>query len=194
MLEHLPPDGVWSLASPLLSDPVRGVRIRAVSLLAAVPAATQPQPDRARFEQAAEEFVAAQRSNAERPEARTTLANFLAQRGQMVEAEIEYKAALRLSPQYVAAAINLADLYRQLGRDSEEGEIILRSALTAAPREAAVTPCAWAVVNEAQATKFSRLSPRFEKQMNLSLTVRNTRMFMRLRCIPAACVTKPWQC
>ena len=137
MLEHLPPDRVWPLASPLLSDPVRGVRIRAVSLLAAVPAAAQPQPDRARFEQAAKEFVAAQRSNDERPEARTTLGNFLAQRGQAAEAEAEYKAALRLSPQYVAAAINLADLYRQLGRDSE-GEIILRSALTAAPREAAV--------------------------------------------------------
>ena len=137
MLEHLPSDRIWPLASPLLSDPVRGVRIRAVSLLAAVPAAAQPQPDRARFEQAAKEFVAAQRSNAERPEARTTLGNFLAQRGQAAEAEAEYKAALRLSPQYVAAAINLADLYRQLGRDSE-GEIILRSALTAAPREAAV--------------------------------------------------------
>jgi predicted CXXCH cytochrome family protein len=137
MLEHLPPDRVWPLASPLLSDPVRGVRIRAVSLIAAVPAAAQPQADRARFEQAAKEFVAAQRSNDERPEARTTLGNFLAQRGQAAEAEAEYKAALRLSPQYVAAAINLADLYRQLGRDGE-GEVILRSALAAAPREAAI--------------------------------------------------------
>ena len=43
MLEHLPSDRIWPLASPLLSDPVRGVRIRAVSLLAAVPAAAQPQ-------------------------------------------------------------------------------------------------------------------------------------------------------
>ena len=33
-----------------LSDPVRGVRIRAASLLAAVPAASQPQADRARFD------------------------------------------------------------------------------------------------------------------------------------------------
>ena len=35
------------------------------------------------------------------------------------DAEAEYKAALQLSPQYVTAAINLADLYRQLGRDTE---------------------------------------------------------------------------
>ena len=65
-----------------LSDPVRGVRIRAASLLAAVPTASQPPADRARFDHAATEFVDAQRANAERPEARTTLANFLAQRGQ----------------------------------------------------------------------------------------------------------------
>ena len=69
------------------------VRIRAVSLLAAVPVASQPQPDRTRFEQVAAEFIAAQRTNAERPEARTTLANFLALRGQPIDAETEYKAA-----------------------------------------------------------------------------------------------------
>jgi predicted CXXCH cytochrome family protein len=137
MLANLPPAQVWPLVSPLLADPVRGVRIRAASLLAAVPAARQPQADRARFDQAAAEFISAQRANAERPEARTTLANFLAQRGQAAEAEAEYKAALRLSPQYTIAAVNLADLYRQLGRD-QEGESTLRTAITASPRDAAV--------------------------------------------------------
>jgi tetratricopeptide (TPR) repeat protein len=136
MLEDLPAGQIWPLVSPLLSDPVRGVRIRAASLLAVVPSANQPPADRARFDQAAKEFIAAQRSNAERPEARTTLGNFLAQRGSAAEAEVEYKAALKLSPQYAMAAINLADLYRQLGRDSE-GESALRAALEASPREAA---------------------------------------------------------
>ncbi|TYO64287.1 tetratricopeptide repeat protein [Bradyrhizobium hipponense] len=136
MIENLPAGQIWSIASPLLADPVRGVRIRAASLLAAVPTASQPPADRQRFDRAAKEFVDAQRFNADRPEGRTTLANFLAQRGQAPEAEAEYKAALRLNPQYIAAAINLADLYRQHGRDSE-GEIILRSALAAAPDEAA---------------------------------------------------------
>jgi predicted CXXCH cytochrome family protein len=136
MLENLPPAQIWPLVSPLLSDSVRGVRIRAASLLAAVPAANQPPADRARFDQAAKEFVAAQRANAERPEARTALGNFFAQRGQAIDAEAEYKAALRLSPQYATAAINLADLYRQLGRDSE-GESVLRGAIASSPREAA---------------------------------------------------------
>jgi len=137
MLENLPASQIWPSVSPLLSDPVRGVRIRAASLLASVPTASQPREDRARFDEAAKEFVAAQRGNTMRPEARTALANFLAQRGQAAEAETEYKAALRLSPQYAAASINLSDLYRQLGRDGE-GEIVLRTAIEGSPREAAV--------------------------------------------------------
>ena len=135
MLENLPAGQIWPLVSPLLADPVRGVRIKAVALLAAVPTASQPKPDRTRFDAAAEEFVAAQRSNAERPEARTTLANFFAQRGRTAEAETEYQAALKLSPQYPTAAINVADLYRQLGRDGD-GESALRAALAVAPRDA----------------------------------------------------------
>ena len=137
MLANLPAAQIWPLVSPLLTDPVRGVRIRAVSLLAAVPVARQPQADRARFDRAAAEFVDAQHENAERPEARTTLANFLAQRGQSAEAEVEYKAALRLSPQYTVAAVNLADLYRQLGRDSQ-GENVLRAAIATSARDAAL--------------------------------------------------------
>ena len=74
-----PSSGRWS--SPLLSDPVRGVRIRAASLLAAVPTASQPPPIASASISAAKEFVAAQRSNADRPEARATLGNFLARRG-----------------------------------------------------------------------------------------------------------------
>jgi len=135
MLENLPAGQIWPFVSPLLSDPVRGVRIKAAALLAAVPTASQPKADRTHFDAAAEEFVAAQRSNAERPEARTTLANFFRQRGLSTEAETEYKAALKLSPQYPTAAINLADLYRQLGRDGD-GERALRDALAAAPRDA----------------------------------------------------------
>jgi predicted CXXCH cytochrome family protein len=136
MLENVPAGQIWPFASPLLSDPVRGVRIRAASLLAAVPTAGQPPPDRESFERAVSEFIAAQRSNADRPEARTTLGSFFARRGQPIEAEAEYKAALQLSPQYLAASINLADLYRQLGRDGE-GEAVLRAAIIVSPREAA---------------------------------------------------------
>ena len=60
--------------------PVRGVRSARVAARG-VPAANQPAADRERFEHAAEEFIAAQRLNADRPEARATLGNFYARRG-----------------------------------------------------------------------------------------------------------------
>jgi len=135
MLESVPPLQLWPHVSPLLSDPSRGVRIRAVRILAAVPTENQPAADRASFEQAATEFVAAQRLNADRPESRTTLGNFFVNRGRMTEAETEFKAALRLSPQYPAAAINLSDLYRRLGRD-KEGESVLRETIAVTPLDA----------------------------------------------------------
>jgi tetratricopeptide (TPR) repeat protein len=135
MLEGVAPIQRWPLASPLLTDSNRGVRIRAASLLAAVPSTGQPPADREIFEHAAAEFVAAQRLNADRPEARATLGNFYARRGLSAQAEAEYRAALRLSPQYAPAAINLADLYRGLGRDGD-GESVLRAAIAASPRDA----------------------------------------------------------
>ena len=55
--------------------------------------------------------------------------------GCSAEAEAEYKAALKLSPQYAPASINLADLYRQTGRDGD-GESMLRTAISASPEDA----------------------------------------------------------
>jgi predicted CXXCH cytochrome family protein len=137
LLENGPAPERWSLAAPLLSDPVRGVRIRAASLLAAVPTANQPAVDREAFDRADAEFIAAQRFNADRPEARSALANFYASRGQLDKAETEYKAALKLNPQYAPAAINLADLYRALGNDAA-GERLLRAMNSTAPENAEV--------------------------------------------------------
>jgi predicted CXXCH cytochrome family protein len=137
MLVNVSPQQIWPLVAPLLSDPIRGVRIRAVNLLAAVPADRQPQADRKQFEDAAAELVAALRLNADRPEERSSLANFYARRGRAAEAEAEYKAALRLSQQFTPAAVNLADLYRRLGRDGD-GESTLRKAIALSPADASL--------------------------------------------------------
>jgi Flp pilus assembly protein TadD len=132
MLQDLPLDQRWSIASPLLSDSIRGVRIRTVSLLGDVPSSRLSEADQGRFDRAAEEFVAAQKFNADRPEARSTLGSFYARRGRYSEAEAEYRAALRLSPQFTGAAINLADLYRQTGRE-DDSEKVLRNAINVVP-------------------------------------------------------------
>jgi predicted CXXCH cytochrome family protein len=135
MIEAVPMEQLWPLASPLLADPVPGVRIRAAALLAAAPAENLPPADRERFDRAVAELVAAHRRNADRPEGRSALGDFDARRRAFAEAEAEYKAALALSPQYAPASINLADLYRQTGRDGD-GENVLRAAIAASPRDA----------------------------------------------------------
>ncbi len=132
LLANAPLEQRWSIASPALSDPIRGVRIHSASILGDMPSSRLPESDRIRFERAMEEFIAAQKLNADRPEARTTLGNFYARRGRRSEAETEYQAVLRLSPQFTGAAVNLADLYRQTGRE-EAGEKILRLAIAAVP-------------------------------------------------------------
>jgi predicted CXXCH cytochrome family protein len=135
MLENAPPEQKWPIASPSLADPIRGVRIRTASILADVPSARLSANDRGSFDRAAEEFIAAQKFNADRPEARSTLGAFYARRGRNSEAEAEYQAALRLSPQFTGASINLADLYRQTGRE-DTGEKVLRTAIAAVPDDA----------------------------------------------------------
>jgi tetratricopeptide (TPR) repeat protein len=134
MLQNLPLDQRWSTVAPLLSDSVRGVRIRAASMLADAPPSRLSEPDRLRLDRAAEEFIVAQKFNADRPEARTTLGAFYTRRGRSSDAESEYKAALRLSPQFTGASINLADLYRQTGRETD-AERVLRSAIEISPND-----------------------------------------------------------
>ena len=136
-LEGGPANQLWTVASAQLADPVRGVRIRAAELLASVPPSQQPAADRDRFAQAAAEFVAAQRLNADRPDARTALGNFLARQADAASAETEYWAALRLGLAFAPAAINLSDLYRQLGRDGD-GERVLRESLSRSPQDASL--------------------------------------------------------
>jgi tetratricopeptide (TPR) repeat protein len=125
---------IWPLAVPLLSDPVRGVRVRGADLLAAVPAANQLAADRRAFDRATAEFVAAQLLNADRPEARLTLGSFHARRGETAEAEAEYKAALRIAPQFAPAAVNLAAFIGR--RRGAVGEVVLRAAIAASPKDA----------------------------------------------------------
>ena len=136
-LEGVPPEQRWALAGALLTDPVRAVRVQATSLLASVPAAGLSADDRRRFDSAAREYVEVQRFNADRPEGRVTLGAFFAQRGEPGMAEAEYRAAITLAPRSIPAYVNLADLYRGLGRD-KEGETILRKALAIEPANAAV--------------------------------------------------------
>ncbi|MBW3628381.1 MAG: tetratricopeptide repeat protein [Gemmatimonadetes bacterium] len=136
VLEALPGQQRPAVAAPYLRDPSRIVRLQAAWLLAPVSAALGGE-DRQAFALAADEFIASQRFNADRPENRVTLGTFLVQLGRAPEAVAEYRAALRISPRAIAAYVNLADLYRAQGMEGE-GERLLREGLAAAPNDASL--------------------------------------------------------
>jgi tetratricopeptide (TPR) repeat protein len=120
---------------PLLTDPVRSVRMEAARALAGEPEQKLSAVDREAFAKALAEYVQAQRFNADRPEAQSNLGMLHAERGDIPGAEKALREALALDASFAPAAVNLADLYRSHGRDAD-AEKTLRAALANAPREA----------------------------------------------------------
>lgn len=121
-------------AQERLTDPVLGVRVEAAQAVADIRPEAQQEPLRGLLMRAFAEFEAAQALNADRPEARASLALYLIRRGRPDAAEAELRAGLALDPMAVELAVNLADLLRQRGRDPE-GEAVLRQAIAVAPKE-----------------------------------------------------------
>jgi tetratricopeptide (TPR) repeat protein len=125
------------LLARMLGDPVRLVRMDAARTLAGEAEARLAPDDRKRFQSALEEYVAAQRFNADRPEGHAGLGILAATRGRDDEAAAAYRKALELDPTYVQAALNLADLDRALARE-DEAERTLREAVKRLPQSAPV--------------------------------------------------------
>lgn len=136
VFEQLPPQRRKAIV-PLLDDPSRIVRMQAARTLAPLADDAFDAEGLEAFRAAAAEFVAAERFNADRPEHRTNLGGFLAERGETVAAEAEYRAALQLDRGFVPAWANLADLRRQQGREAD-AEATLREGLQLAPGAAAL--------------------------------------------------------
>lgn len=134
-LEALPPDGRLRLAARLLADPVRAVRIPAGRAVADLSATLLDDARTAARNAAREEYVAAQRVNAERPEAHLALALPHQRRRDAAAAERALREALALDPGFVPAYVNLADPYRTLDRDAD-GERVPREGLGRAPESA----------------------------------------------------------
>ncbi|MBV8157651.1 MAG: tetratricopeptide repeat protein, partial [Dyella sp.] len=112
------------LAAPLADDPVLDVRIKAGRVLAGVPDAQLDAGQRAARDRAFAAFVASQEAVAERPEAHYDLGLVYAERGETAKAEQAFRQALKLQPDFVPAFINLADMYRALGREDDAEKVI----------------------------------------------------------------------
>jgi Tfp pilus assembly protein PilF len=128
---------VVQAAAPLLSDPVRAVRVEAARALAGVDPNTMTAEQRTAFDSAYRELVAAEMADADRPEAHLNLGLLHLRRQLPAEAEAEYRTALRLDRDFVPAMANLADLDRMRGQD-QQGAELLRKALLVEPRNADV--------------------------------------------------------
>jgi predicted Zn-dependent protease len=115
---------------------VRAVRIETAEVLAAAPA-TAVAGSHAALDRAVGEYIAAQQLNVDRPEAHLNLALLFTRERQIGKAQSELRDALSLEPSFVPAAVNLADLYREAGRD-REGERVLRAAIARSPDDASL--------------------------------------------------------
>jgi predicted CXXCH cytochrome family protein len=121
-----------AVVAPLLTDKVRAVRIAAARSLADLPPGDLTPERRAALASASAELIEAEQATAERPESQISIGAFQAGRGDFAEAEKAYREALRLDPNSAPAMVNLADLYRQMGREGD-AEAVLRKAIAVGP-------------------------------------------------------------
>ncbi|WP_437688793.1 multiheme c-type cytochrome [Sorangium sp. So ce176] len=134
-LESHDPRRIAAAAAPLLADPVRGVRVEAARLLAGVDLGALPERAAQDLDGALREYIATQTLHADRAEAQNNLGLVFSRTGKPRDAEQAYLAALRIEPGYVPTYVNLADLYRELGRDAD-GVALLRRGITRLPEQA----------------------------------------------------------
>ena len=133
-LGRAPAQAQLAYGATLLTDSYRAVRIEAAKMLAGeLDGATEAQRDA--FASAAAEFVASQRFNADRPEARTALGSFEIRRGDFAQGVKDLESSIALDPMFAGAYLDLADAYRDAG-DEPHAVATLRQALARLPRDA----------------------------------------------------------
>ena len=123
--------------APLLSDPVRAVRIETARALAGADPQAMTPDQRTALAKAIQELVAAEMIDADRPEAHLNLGLLDLRQGRPTAAEAQYETALRLDSAFVPAMVNMADLDRARGMD-QQGADLLRKAMAIEPANAAV--------------------------------------------------------
>jgi predicted CXXCH cytochrome family protein len=114
----------------MLSDSSLIVRTVAAELLSPIETQIASDPNGAGrlFSKALAEYISIQRVHADRPESHVNLGSLATRRGKIEEAVEYFKEALRRTPSFGPASVNLADALRTLDRDAE-GIVVLRKAI-----------------------------------------------------------------
>jgi predicted CXXCH cytochrome family protein len=132
LIESVDPVNRVLSASPLLADPIRGVRIEAARILADVPDSQFPTSRLGARNNAMTEYREYLKLNADWPAENVNMGNLYLHQHNIEAAITAYQRAISLDPRFVGAYVNLADAYRQQGRD-EDGEKQLRRGLSIVP-------------------------------------------------------------
>jgi len=110
---------------PLLTDPVRAVRITAARNLSSLPIDQLDVKVRPAFDAALSEYIAAQSIALDMPGAQFNLAVVYENTGRRELAEQHYLGALKIDPDFTAARANLAQLYSGLSRNADAERILV---------------------------------------------------------------------
>lgn len=120
------------LAIPLLSDPIRSVRMEAARVLAIVPSTYFTSAEWEQWKSAFAEFEKGQLASADTGAAHVNLAQVYARQGRLKDAEQAYLTAIKVQPSFVPARTGLAGIYNYQRRN-DEAEKLLREALAIYP-------------------------------------------------------------
>jgi tetratricopeptide (TPR) repeat protein len=131
----LQPQSRVALLAPLLSDPVRTVRMQTLDALLEVPRAELPSSAQQPFDAAIAEHRRIELANADRAESQVNLGSLEARLGNVSAAHKAYSTAIELEPSFIPSYVNLADLYRSQGQE-DKVEATLRQGITVQPRVA----------------------------------------------------------
>ena len=135
-VERLDPNDRHRLVAGLLADSIRAVRNEAARVLAPVARSQLSPQEGAALEQGLASYVAAELVNRDRPEAHLNIGLVRLYGGRFGEAESSFLSAIERDSTFVPAYVNLADLRRLQGSDSE-GRAFIEAALAASPDHAA---------------------------------------------------------
>jgi len=120
--------------APLLSDPVRAVRLRAASRLAGIAQGRLPANRAAAYDTALAAYREAMESSRDFAFANQNLGNLSQALGDPQRAVAYYEAAIQIDGLFFPAKVNLALLYNAMGRN-QDAATLLREVLDANPEQ-----------------------------------------------------------
>lgn len=133
--QSMPADMRYGLLTALLDEKVMSVRIDIARNLADIPLDEIPKVEANLIQSLHQDFINSSKFNADLPETQVMLGLFYIGRKDYSLAEKAYQNALLLAPKYEGALLNLADLYRGMGRDND-AEPLLKRAIASTPESA----------------------------------------------------------